>query len=57
MKHGKKPTREQKKLMQSKRLNTADWLVERDTPDKLVLRHRHFDSVTKIIQKGETNYE
>ena len=57
MKHGKKPTREQKKLLQSKKLNAADWLVERDTPEKLVLRHRHFDSVTKIIYKGEPKYD
>lgn len=51
MKHKKKPTREQRKLILAKKLNPADWMVERDTPEKLVLVHRHFDSVTKEIHK------
>ena len=51
MKHGKKPTREQRKLMQKWKVNTQDWLVERETLSELVLRHRHFDK-TKIIPKG-----
>lgn len=57
MKRGKNPTRQQKILLQKKRMNPADWLIERDTPEKLVLRHRHFDSVTKIIFKGEPKYD
>ena len=57
MKQGKNPTRAQKILLREKRMNPADWLVERDTPEKLVLRHRHFDTVTKIIYKGERNYD
>ena len=51
MKHGKKPTREQRKLMQKWKVNTQDWLVERETLSELVLRHRHFDKI-KIIPKG-----
>ena len=51
MKHGKKPTREQRKLMEKWKVNTQDWLVERETNTELVLRHRHFDK-TKIIPKG-----
>ena len=51
MKHGKKPTREQRKLMEKWKVNTYDWLVERETPTELVLVHRHFDK-TKIIPKG-----
>jgi hypothetical protein len=50
----KKPTREQRKLIQNRKLNPADWMIERDTPEKIVLVHRHFDSVTKTIHKGET---
>ena len=46
MKHGKKPTREQRKL------NSQDWLVVKDEPVKMTLVHRHFDSKTKIIPKG-----
>ena len=51
MKHGKKPTREQRKLMEKWKLNTYDWLVERETLHELVLIHRHFDT-KKIIPKG-----
>lgn len=51
MKHGRKPTREQRKLMEKWKVNTMDWLVERETNNELVLRHRHFDK-TKVIPKG-----
>lgn len=51
MKHGKKPTREQKKLMQSVRLNPADWLVERDTPEEMVIVHRYSERTTRTIHK------
>lgn len=52
MKHGKKPTREQRKLMTKWKVNAQDWLVERDTLHELVLIHRHFDKTKKIIPKG-----
>ena len=52
MKHGKKPTREQRKLMEKWKVNPQDWLVERDTLSQLVLIHRHFDNTKKIIPKG-----
>lgn len=55
MKQLKKPTRAQKILLQSRKLNPADWLVERDTPEKLVLVHRHFDSTRRIIVKENDN--
>ena len=51
MKHGKKPTREQRKLMMKWKVDTYDWLVERETSTELVLVHRHFDA-KKIIPKG-----
>lgn len=53
MKQLRKPTREQRKLIQSKRLNPENWMVERDTPEKLVLVHKHFDNKTRTIKKGE----
>lgn len=56
MKHKKKPTREQRKLIQNRKLKAEDWMVERDTPEKLVLVHRHFDSVTREILK-ESQYD
>ena len=52
MKHGTKPTREQRKLMTKWKVNTYDWLVERETSTELVLVHKHFDDKTKIIPKG-----
>lgn len=52
MKHLKKPTRAQKKLMSKWKLDWRDWLVERETPTELVLIHRHFDRTKKILPKG-----
>ena len=52
MKHGKKPTREQRKLMETWKVNPQDWLVVKDEPTRMTLVHRHFDSKTKIIPKG-----
>ena len=51
MKHGMKPTREQRKLMEKWKVNTQDWLVEREPTNELVLIIRHFDT-KKIIPKG-----
>lgn len=51
MKHLKKPTREQRKLILKRKLNPADWMVERDTTTEMVLIHRHFDSVMKVLHK------
>lgn len=52
MKHGKRPTREQMKLMQKWKLNSQDWLVVKDEPSRMTLVHRHFDYKTKIVPKG-----
>ena len=52
MKHGKKPTREQRKLMEKWKVDSKDWLVERETSTELILIHRHFDNKTKIVPKG-----
>jgi hypothetical protein len=52
MKHGVKPTREQRKLMEKWKLNSEDWLVVKDEPSKMTLVHKHFDTVKKIIPKG-----
>jgi hypothetical protein len=53
MKHGRNPTREQRKLLQKWKLDPAMWLVVKNTPDRMVLVHRHFDHVMKIVPKGE----
>ena len=51
MKHGKRPTVKQKKLMHQMGLNVENWLVERDTKDELVIVHRLSDK-TRTIRKG-----
>lgn len=53
MKHGKKPTREQRKLIQSKWLDPAVWLVVKDTPEQMELVHRYSDRTKRTIHKGE----
>ena len=52
MKHGKKPTREKRKLITKWKLNSEDWLVVKDEPSKMTLVHKHFDNKIKIIPKG-----
>ena len=52
MKHGKNPTREQKKFLQKRKLDPAMWLVVKDTPERMELVHRHIDHVTETIPKG-----
>lgn len=53
MKHGKRPTREQMKLLQQRKLKPEDWLVVKDTPERMELVHRYSDKTTRIIPKGE----
>ena len=52
MKHGKKPTREQRKLLQQWNLDPTVWLVVKDTPERMELVHRYSDRTTRIIPKG-----
>lgn len=51
MKHAKRPTREQKRRLEKLKLNPADWLVERDTPEELVLVHRFSDKTIRTVCK------
>lgn len=52
MKHGKKPTVAQRKFIQKKGLIAENWLVVKDTPEKMELVHRYSDKTTRIILKG-----
>ena len=52
MKHGKKHTREQRKLMEKWKLDSSMYLVVKDTPERMELVHRHFERTKKIIPKG-----
>lgn len=51
MKHGKKPTYEQRKLIERWKLNAHDWLVCKDTSTELVLQHRNSDKTVKTLHK------
>ena len=51
MKHGKKPTYEQRKVIAANGYDTTAWLVVKDTPDEMVLTNRH-DGQIKTIHKG-----
>lgn len=50
MKHGKKPTAAQRKMIERIKSDPHMWLVAKDTPEELVLVHRHFNK-TKIVPK------
>lgn len=52
MKHGKKPTVAQMKLMVKWKLDPTMWLVVKDTTREMLLVHRHFEKTTKVIPKG-----
>jgi hypothetical protein len=51
MKHGKKPTVQQRKLIQSKGLDPSVWFVTKDTPKQMELVHRHSDRTKRVIHK------
>ena len=51
MKNPKKPTYEQRKVIQKAGLDSHDWMVCKDTSTEMVLIHRHNEKVTKTIQK------
>ncbi|MGG1879927.1 hypothetical protein ABDI30_20460 [Paenibacillus cisolokensis] len=51
MKNGKRPTRRQRIEIKNWGLNPENWLVERDTPDVMVLVHRYSGS-SRTIRRG-----
>lgn len=51
MKHGRKPTRKQKMLIKSARLNCENWLVIGDSTRELVIRNRQTGK-TRTIPKN-----
>lgn len=52
MKHGKRPTVRQKKLMRELGLNFDSYLIERETADELVIVHR-LTGKTETIRKED----
>ena len=53
MRQAKKPTRAQRLLIKSMRLNSENWLVVTETPEVLVIRHRHSDREREIRKPGK----
>ena len=51
VKHGRNPTREQKKFLKSKGLNFENWLICKDTPTEMQIEHRHTSTV-RVIKKN-----
>lgn len=51
MKHGKKPTREQRKLLMEWGMDTMLWLVVKDTPEAMTVVHKYSDKTVKVIPK------
>lgn len=54
MKNGKRPTRQQKKLLGKLGLNPMDWLVSKNMPGEMVIIHRHTNKERRI-PLGEGN--
>ena len=52
MKHGQKPTKKQSIFIKDHGLNPENWLVVKDTPERMELVHRYSDRTTKTIHKG-----
>ena len=52
MKNGKRPTREQRKLIEHCRLDAHDWFVVKDTPEEMEIVHRSDSKHTQTIKKG-----
>ena len=48
MKHGKNPTRKQKKILKEHGLNHENWLVCVETPNEMTIEHRHTGMVRRI---------
>lgn len=51
MKHGKKPTAAQRRLMEKRGLDSRVWLVVKDTPQNMELVHRHSDRTRRVLPK------
>lgn len=54
MKHGKKPTAAQRRLMEKRGLDSRVWLVVKDTPQNMELVHRCSDRTRRVLPKEVT---
>lgn len=49
MKHGKRPTRRQKVLMEAKHLNVENWLVVKNTGVYLEVMHKYSGKTRRVM--------
>lgn len=54
VKHGKKPTVRQAKILQAHGLKPENWLIERESPEEIVAVHRYAPTTRTITKtKGD----
>lgn len=53
MKHGKNPTRAQREYLRSWRLNPDNWLIIKNTPEGLIIQHRHSEKTRTVPKRTE----
>ena len=51
IKNGKRPTKKQAIFIKAHGLIPENWLVVKDTPEIMLLVHRHSDRTTRTIHK------
>lgn len=54
MRHGKNPTRNQKRFLKLMNLNVDNWLVIKDTPEAMTIIHRQSNNTREIIKHKES---
>lgn len=52
MKNGKRPTVDQRKLIQAKGLNSDNWLVVKNTPEMMLIQNRQSLRTREIKKEG-----
>ncbi|WP_179946596.1 hypothetical protein [Listeria sp. ILCC792] len=48
MKHGKKPTVAQSRLLEQNGLNVSEWLIVKNLKDKMFVKHRKSGEVKEV---------
>lgn len=53
MKNGKKPTYNQRKLIEKWGLDAHNWRVVKDTSTEMLIVHIHSDKTKRVLPKGD----
>lgn len=57
MKNGKRPTKNQSIFIEEHGLNPQNWLICKDTSTEMYIVHKHSDKTTRVIPKGEKEWQ